>query len=331
MVNWRISRRSVITAGALAALLMVAAIVVLTRQDSGRTELSTADLPMSIPRTTTIDTTTSITGPPQTTSPPTTGAVVPGACPATDPSLILFSRRGPAGPPWNVWAVRADGSCLRQITKGQSPTLDWGASASPDGSMIAFVRKDAGVIVAHADGSGERLVLAESQSQQPSSARTQWSPDGRRLVVGRQQGVWTIDVASGVAFHLVDGEALYPSWSPDGKKVVFAEFVEGYSIHVINADGTSRHPIGARGNDPYWSTTDQIVYSNGSQLVVVDADGTHERPVPGSENLGLPVWSDDGAWIVASRGQGGMVVMRPDGSGRTDVPTGGGDDTAFGW
>jgi Tol biopolymer transport system component len=310
-------------------LLVIALIFAVNRRNDDETRVR-AEGPSETTTTTAPAGYTSTTEP---ASPPTTNApTAVGAC-AHGERPIVFSRTTRAGAPvQHVFTVRRDGTCLTQVTQGDAHVLNWGGSLSPDGTQVAFVRKDVGVMVANADGSGERLLLAETKVQ-PSAARTQWSPDGRSIVAGRQEGVWTVEVATGKALQLAASpNAMYPSWSPDGQFVVFSDYLEegGFTIDVIARDGTGRHQIGKGGNDPYWSVKNKIVYSNGTRLLVMNGDGGGVTPVPNSENLGMPIWSPDGEWIVASRGPGSMVVLRPDGSGMRELSTAA-EDYAFGW
>src|SRR5207248_2372926 len=100
---------------------------------------------------------------------------------------------------------------------------NWGESWSPTRDRIAFVRKDAGLMVMNADGTHERLLLAEQSNNQSSGAWTAWSPDGKRIAFsGRTDGLWLVEVASGKATNLVsDGACRSATWSPDGARVGF--------------------------------------------------------------------------------------------------------------
>src|SRR5215467_14101632 len=97
--------------------------------------------------------------------------------------LIAFSRTSaPPSIPVLVAFDPATGS-EHQIGTGTAPA--W----SPDGTHIAYVR-DGNVLVANADGSGERGL---GPGDTPS-----WSPDGTRLVVARTDGtLYVVDAGGG--------------------------------------------------------------------------------------------------------------------------------------
>jgi len=157
-----------------------------------------------------------------------------------------------------VWVSGLDGSAARSFTNGtRSHSPRW----SPDGRSLAFVsnRGDRSQLyVASLDGGDpQRLTRARHGVGQPA-----WSPDGQRIAYvaavgeetphedksptdrsaprvirdlyfrfdgtgmydGRRRHVFSIDVASGEAQQLTDGDwnDAAPSWSPDGTKLVFS-------------------------------------------------------------------------------------------------------------
>jgi Tol biopolymer transport system component len=310
-------------------LLLCAVVLLAGACGRGKTTLDTG--PESIPKSIPSElTTTSTTGPAPTTS---TSAIVGGdPCERPDRGRILFQRTMPSPEPiWHVFSINADGTCLRQITQGTTHVLNWGASWSPDGSRIAFIRKDAGVMVADWNGEHERLVLRETKVQ-PSGAHTDWSPDGTRLVAEREDGVWVIDVATGAAKLLEYGG--YPSWAPDGKRVVFTEFGapsgQNYSTVTMKPDGSDRRVVCECGSQPDWGANNRIVYFGADVLRVVGPAGTNDREVQGSRDCGAPRWNRDATRIVCSIGPGGMKVFDPDKGFLFVVNTGAGADTSGG-
>lgn len=131
------------------------------------------------------------------------------------------------------------------------PTLD----SLP--ARIAFVSelpdgRGGFVFIANPDGSG----LRQLPGGQAYYRRPRWSPDGRRIVVGRRHpdssgsSVVVIDVdgQSGTVL-LANGD--YPAWSRDGRKIAFSASGTGsdIGIHVMDADGRSVKRLTAP-NDP---------------------------------------------------------------------------------
>ncbi|HEY8218427.1 MAG TPA: hypothetical protein VIH82_14915 [Acidimicrobiia bacterium] len=130
----------------------------------------------------------------------------------------------------------------------------------------------------------------------------------------------------------VDSE---PSWSADGKRIAFASDRSGNGdIYVMDDDGSDQRrlttdPSADRG--PSWSPDgEHIAFTSNrdggfDDIFVMDDDGSDQRNV---SNVAAPAfaiepsWSPDGEHIAFSRFAGGdfeIYVMRPDGSGQTDL------------
>ena len=113
-----------------------------------------------------------------------------GATVSPDSGFVDYVRRL-QGQLFELWRVPFLGGASRRLLDRVNSPIGW----SPDGRRFAFVRADAPgttvVVIANADGSGER-VLAERQrpaqfvslmiAARPSIAPT-WSPNGRLLAI----------------------------------------------------------------------------------------------------------------------------------------------------
>lgn len=102
---------------------------------------------------------------------------------------------------------------------------------SPDGESI-LVDREEGIVIADADGSNERLLLADRYT--PA-----WAPDGTRIAFSAvdDAGTFLVGVAD------LDGNVLWeevpgttPAWSPDGTKLAVEVFdPEGPFVAILDA------------------------------------------------------------------------------------------------
>ncbi len=154
-------------------------------------------------------------------------------------SLLYLSSLG-AGD--GVW--RFDDGPPTELWKGS----DGGVLASPapsrDGARIALVIRRDGKLRLHvlaADG-GELQTLADSVDVRGGAS---WSPDGKWIVVGGNQGgqdgLFKVPVDGGSPVRLLTGPARNPVWSPDGSSLIVyvGSNVSAFApLLAVRADGS---------------------------------------------------------------------------------------------
>jgi Tol biopolymer transport system component len=198
---------------------------------------------------------------------------------------------------FQIFVMDADGAHLTQLTTGGGAHPCW----SPDGTRLAFTGRGVGdapdILVIRADGTG----LVNLTNSPTNEQRPDWSPDGKRIAFnGNRDGnaeIYAIDVdGTGGPVRLTSDPAadLAPKWSPDGRQIAFESARDGNrEIYVSNADGTKpvRLTVDARIDaSPSWSPDGRMIVfqrqvvvlpglapPNGSELFVMNADGTGQR------------------------------------------------------
>jgi TolB protein len=190
-----------------------------------------------------------------------------------DGKTIAFTRtrldvyaegRPGAATPADVFVIGANGKGLRRLIRNAS-----GASWSPNGREIAYVRAGAGLWVARADGTDARQLSA-------------------RRVLPR-------------VFELDRRRLFAPVWAPDGAAVAFQSFVSNsrrWELFTVKADGSNERNLTQSGADertPSWAPDGKaIVYSRTQrgikQIYRMDADGKEQRALTQGGRGG---WFDD--------------------------------------
>jgi Tol biopolymer transport system component len=150
---------------------------------------------------------------------------------------------------YRIWMMNADGSGQRRLT-GDPGFADLEPAWSPDGKRILFSRCDdhLGFItfcdleVVNAAGGGMRQLASGHWTY----VRGEYSPDGRRIVVGADRGgllsaLWVMR-ADGSGLHRITRpslQAFWPGWSPDGRRIVFTDNCcqFGSNIWTVRPDG----------------------------------------------------------------------------------------------
>jgi dipeptidyl aminopeptidase/acylaminoacyl peptidase len=202
--------------------------------------------------------------------PVTLAADLRGLSPASwsvDDKFIVYSYAIDTNDFEQVFVVAADGS-TPPVRIGKETTSNWGPSWSPDGNRVAYI-SDAGVWVVNRDGSDPRKL---TKRKFPNNTGAAWSPDGKHIVFSagewEDQDLWIVglDGLPEQALTDDDGHEDLVSYSPDGSLIAY--------LH-----GSSASPP--------------------ATVVVMGADGSDPRTLPGIYGwLGL-TWSPDGTRLIA--------------------------------
>ena len=227
--------------------------------------------------------------------------------------------------------VSADDAHRRVLTRTKPSMEIGGFDWSPSGRKIAFTRDFAtaysDLYVVDPDGTHERL-LAGDLDVGDVGAVVDWSPDGRRLAL--VAGFAYLMNADGSTMRQVSmlssgtecmGQGKVPSWSPDGRTIMFSGGLWCDPVCLVDADGSHARPLPA---GPYgvWSPDGhRIAFAGDDGIYVVGADGRGKHRLTHESDDYGPRWSPDGGQIAFGRGKT-LVVMNTDGSGQRRLAKG---------
>ncbi len=251
----------------------------------------------------------------------------------TDPERLTFDDSYSNFPMWSPDGTRIaflSGRHVRESERYRASSSAHLYTMAPDGSEVRVLTLGLGAVVNHPP---------------------QWSPDGRRLafvvIEGKLVGanrykfytqIYTVG-ADGTDLKRIAVAVSGPSWSPDGERLAFAK-PDGAEVALVTvaADGSDAQRVTTidgwhpqhREPDPThawietvaWSPAgDQILYTCGRVVCVVDLDGTPVGTSPSDLTDGsVAAWSPDGARIAIAntgtrRGLITLYTMAPDGTG----------------
>ena len=222
--------------------------------------------------------------------------------------------------------------------------VDSAVSFSPDGQQMVYLRNSSSeasskLIIAHADGSGERALAALPL---PGYSDPAWSIDGKSIAAavldpGSQNlgRMVVINPANGKEKTVFAGTALLqkPTWMPDGRHLILI-------FHDISSDWNGRiGTISLSGQKLHRITNDLNVYSNqtlgvtrdGEQLVAIQvtpqagvytmaSDAISSSTATEVDNHGdiSVAWLPDGR-LLAMDYDSHIAVMNADGSNRNVI------------
>jgi Tol biopolymer transport system component len=261
---------------------------------------------------------------------PPAGATFPG----TEGKIAFetFTGRGRQ----RIGTIDGDGSDRTTlVTSGLHPDMPgWSA----DGTKIAYADADDGLRTMNADGSSDRLLVADTRMH-TGLERPTWSPDGTQLAfdafVGPLNGyrlfVVNDDGSGLVRIDSARAGEILPEWSPDGSRIAFVSYGRrGHFIRTIDPDGTARTTVTGGYGPPSWSPDgSELTFIGGrdNDVFVVNTDGTGRTRLTATARRAEygSVFSPDGARIAFSRGSirgffpTDIWVMNADGTSPTAI------------
>ena len=243
-----------------------------------------------------------------------------------------------------LWVWRQSADSLQATNLRLISTFSgehWGASFSPDGNLIAFLKEADGIPQVWVKNLAEGDPIQITSGDVPAG-RLVWSPLNDRIVFSRfRAGLWSVAPLGGPARRILEfGDA--PKFSADGKRLVFTR---GNAIWVANADGSDAHEVPDVPKSPWPADRfpdlspdgrtiaffHPVASPIGGDIWVIPVAGGQARQLTfDSCESGWPTWTPDGRSIVFSSARAGSLTLwRMPATGGTPEPltTGAGEDT----
>jgi dipeptidyl aminopeptidase/acylaminoacyl peptidase len=270
-------------------------------------------------------------------------AILAGAAPAVGESKIgwIVAWGGPAP---SVYAIRADGSGLRRLTRFAANAKR--GDVSPNGRIVVFdggpqqggSTADFDVQVIRVDGRG-RHTIAGTPSREIDA---RFSPDGRWITYTKEStravsSVWVTTLDGRNRRRLGSGGSA--RWSPDGRHLFFARSDGGQlDLYTMSSNGThvSRLTRTIENEEPAaWSPDGrQLLFtrdgsSSGIYVMAVGSRRVRRLTASGQGEI-AGAWSPDGSWIAFTR-RSRVFAMRSDGTHSRQLSTNAIDLEATAW
>jgi hypothetical protein len=254
----------------------------------------------------------------------------------------------------DIFTVGVDGSSLRRLTRsgGGKGTFSW----SPDGRQIVFRWDPSGTNWNASDIAIVTVSDLKVRTLAHEAWSPAWSPGGDWIAYYSASavayGLYIIRPDGSDKRQILAGDAEYPTWSPDGRRLAFMSLgfpassspsSADYEIYAVDVDGGNVQRLtNLTGEDgwPAWSHDGtRIAYTRmpteaESEIHVMTADGQDDRLIA-DPNDSLeeysPSWSPNDRYIAyhaytqteSSSVVSGLFAVRPDGSGRLLIRSGG--------
>ncbi len=220
-----------------------------------------------------------------------------------------------------VYMADYDGKNTIRITNNRSINLSpqW----SPDGGKILYISYKKGFPALY------MLDLKTGEDKAVSSKpginiAGRFSPDGNRIALTlsgpKSPELHIIDLRTGEDRQLTNnyGIDVSPTWSPEGKSIAYVSDTSGnphiFVIDLATAVVKRLTYDGKYNSSPAWSPDGRLIaYSRSDEgrfnIWVMRPDGTGATQLTFSGNNGSPSWSPDGRHIIFSSSSGGSSSL----------------------
>ena len=172
-----------------------------------------------------------------------------------------------------------------------------------DGKEIAYT-KDGDVYIINSDGTNNhQLTQGDIGLWKPV-----WSKDGQKIACSSDHGLCIVSPEGKVDNIIPENSATWYDWSSDSKKLVYSKFVYSYAqvfkYDVSEKTETQLTSTSRFNYEPFWMPgKDEILFGSslngsGSDLMLMNADGSQQKTIVHKNLIHSPYWSPDGKQIT---------------------------------
>ena len=264
-----------------------------------------------------------------------------------DGKWLAASLLAGPGKPDGIWLISVETGEKRQLTQPHVPA-DAMPSISPDGTMMAFVRRlelyacRPYVLPLSRDGRAAGEARAVGRDSYGVMRQIAWTPDSREIVYGaggsRTQRLWRQAVAGtrpAVRLNFAGEAARSVAISRNHARLVYEWYVQNTNLWRLDTrTGKSKALVAARGdqrNARYSPDGHKIAFqstrSGNVEVWTCDAEGANCLQLTsfGGPQTGTPRWSPDGRWLVFDsrpEGRSQLYLIQSDGGAPRQITSG---------
>ena len=188
---------------------------------------------------------------------------------------------------------------VKRFSVSDNGILVWQAEWLRDYQLVWFDRQ------------GKQTGVIEAPSKVSVGEDPYLSPDGKRLIVKKDQNLWMIDLAKGTGLRITSTFSQMPVWSPDGNRIVYA----ARDVKVKAANGSPEEEVMLKriGFPSSWSPDGRfVVFMEGGVKTRMDIWALQmfgeKKAYPLSQSPfdeRSPQVSPDGRWLAYSSDETG--------------------------
>jgi eukaryotic-like serine/threonine-protein kinase len=153
------------------------------------------------------------------------------------PGWLIFVRNDAlVTQPFDAARIALSGEPIPIIT-GQRNSGTLRFSVSDNGVLIWQGQWERDYQLVWFDRDGKQVGTVDAPMKVNIGEDPHISPDGKRLVVKRNQNLWVIDLEKGTALRITSTFSQIPVWSPDGSRIAYSEGTNGLTVKPANGSG----------------------------------------------------------------------------------------------